>query len=89
MTDAFVIGVAAPLAAIIGAGLSYLATRKRDQPHVELGYDKLALEAMAEYLSNARDDLQRMRTEARAADERMVAMQRALEECLQRALQRD
>jgi hypothetical protein len=84
MTDALVIGIAAPTAAIIGAGLSFLATRARDVPAAEVAREKAALDAWAEFATSVRDELQLVRGELRAAEGRIQLLRGSLDECLER-----
>ncbi len=84
MTDALVIGIAAPAAAIVGAGLSYLATRQRDEPAAQVAAEKAALDAWAEFATSVRDELQPVRGELRAAEGRIQLLRGSLDECLER-----
>ncbi len=89
MTDALVIGIGAPLAAIIGATLTYYATRKRDtstagveRGRVELDSAKAALEAWAEYATVVREDVHASRARIADLETTVAATQRALDNCL-------
>ncbi len=84
MTDALVIGIAAPAAAIVGAGLSYLATRKRDEPAAQVAVERAALDAWAEFATSVRDELQLVRGELRAAEGRIQLLRGSLDDCLER-----
>ncbi len=84
MTDALVIGIAAPAAAIIGALLTYLATRKRDAPAATVAREKAALDAWAEFATSVREELLRTTGELRQAEARIVILRANLDDCLEK-----
>jgi hypothetical protein len=85
--------VATPLAAIVGAYLGYLATRKRDVSQVTLDRGRLelddaraALEAWAEYATTVREDVKVSRDRIKGLELMIADLNLKLDDCLRRRL---
>ena len=91
MNPTLLIAVLTPLAAVVGATLGYLATRKRDttvagteQQRLKLEDAKAALEAWAEYATTVREDVKASRGRIEGLELMVAELRARLDDCLRR-----
>lgn len=89
MNPALLIGVLTPLAAILGAVLSYLVTTQRnttvgevERGRLELDDARAALEAWAEYATTVRDDVMTSRHRIAGLELMVENLRVELSDCL-------
>ena len=89
MNPTLLIAVLTPFAAVVGASLGYLATRKRDttvgeveRGRLELDNAKAALDAWAEYASQVRTDAQTARERISGLELMIADLNLKLDDCL-------
>jgi hypothetical protein len=91
MNPTLLIAVLTPLAAVVGATLGYLATRKRDTTSAEVETQRLrledakaALEAWAEYATVVRADVTTSRDRIEGLELMIAELRSKLDDCLRR-----